>query len=208
MGAVRLELLGEEVGFVHRAHSFVSVRHRSDARKHADVTAARQTGGMHFAVDHEFPASCEAVAAVLCDPEFHAHLDLPDLSRPEVVDHTVDGTLRILKLRYGYIGQLDSIARKIVGGRKLTWIQELRLDTATYVGTLSFSAEEEPRKVNGAADVTIVATGNGCRRHIAGDFHLRIPVVGGTAEKKIVPGLTRRMDVEAAALTEKLNAPA
>src|SRR6476659_9200939 len=112
---------------------------------------------MHFAVEHDFPAPRSEVAVVLCDPAFQTQLELPDLSRPEVVASSADGTTRLLRLRYEYIGQLDPIARKIVGGRKLTWIQELRLDTATYTGALSFSAEEDAGRLNGAAEVAIVA---------------------------------------------------
>ena len=118
---------------------------------------------------------------------------------------------RLLRLRYEYIGQLDPIARKVVGGRKLTWIQELRLDTATYTGTLDVlrrgraragsTATAERRRSPRSPATT------GARRHIAGDLHVRIPVVGGTAEKRIVPGLVRRLDVEAAALTRELAAP-
>lgn len=161
---------------------------------------------MHFEIEHDFRAPRAAVADVLCDPEFHTHLDLPDLSRPEVVTSTIDGAVRVLRLRYEYIGQLDPIARKVVGGRKLTWIQELRLDTTDYAGTLSFSAEEDPRRMNGEAKVAIVAVDDTTsRRRIAGDFHLRIPIVGGIAEKKIVPGLVRRLDVEAAALSAALE---
>ena len=174
---------------------------------------------MHFDLHHDFAAPPAAVADVWCDAAFHTALDLPDLSRPEVVTDALDGTTRILRLRYGYIGQLDPIARKIVGGRKLTWIQELRFDPTTFTGTLSFSAEEEPKKVNGLADVTITpvhgtitpvdgtAVAGGARRRIAGDFHIRIPVVGGTAEKKIVPGLVRRLDVEADAVRLRLDTP-
>ncbi len=162
---------------------------------------------MHFEIEHEFSAPAAKVAARFCDPEFHTQLDLPDLSRPEVVANSVDGSRNLLRLRYEYVGQLDPIARKIVGGRKLTWIQELRLDTATGVGTLAFSAEEEPRKVNGMANVEISAVDDEhSRRRIAGDFHIGIPIVGSTAEKKIVPGLLRRLDVEAAAMSEELRA--
>jgi hypothetical protein len=160
---------------------------------------------MHFEVEHEFPASCAAVAAVLCDPEFHRHLDLPDMGPPTVVAHSVDGTVHLIRLRYEYTGQLDPLAKKVVGGRKLTWIQELKLDTATNAGTLSFEAEESPGRANGSAEVTLVDLDGGrCRRRIAGDFHIRIPVVGGTAEKRIVPGIVRRTDVEAAALRQSL----
>ncbi len=162
---------------------------------------------MHFEVEHDFPAPCANVADVLCDPAFHTQLDLPDLSRPDVVASSVDGTNRLLRLRYEYTGQLDPIAREIVGGRKLTWIQELRLDTATYTGTLSFSAEEDAGRLNGAAEVAITAVDGDerSRRRIAGDLHVRVPLVGGTAERRIVPGLIRRLDVEATALSNELT---
>jgi len=164
---------------------------------------------VRFEVEHEFPASCAKVADVLCDPAFHTQLDLPDMSRPEVLTTSADGTTRVLRLRYEYTGQLDSIARKVIGGRKLTWIQELRLDTTSYTGTLTFSAEEEPDRLNGSADVTITSLdGDHARRRITGDLHVRIPLVGGTAEKRIVPGLVRRLDVEAEALTAEFAARA
>ena len=160
---------------------------------------------MRFEADHEFPASCAAVAAVLCDPDFETHLELPDLSLPSVLEHIDDGTTRVLRLRYQYVGQLDPIARKVIAGRNLTWIQELRLDTTTYHGTLTFSAEAAPDRLNGKADLRLVGDGDArCRRTIAGDLHVRVPLIGSTAEHRIVPGLLNRLDVEAAALAAKL----
>jgi hypothetical protein len=162
---------------------------------------------VHFETTHDFPANRADVAAVLCDPAFHTALDLPDLSRPEVLDASTDGAARVLRLRYEYVGRLDPIARKIVGGRRLTWIQELRLDTSTFAGTLTFSAENDAGRLGGSARVAIDATGDAAsRRRITGDLHVRIPLVGGTAERSIVPGLVRRLDVEAAALTRELDA--
>jgi hypothetical protein len=164
---------------------------------------------VRFEVEHEFPASCAKVADILCDPAFHSQLDLPDMSRPEVLTSSVDGTTRVLRLRYEYTGQLDSIARKVIGGRKLTWIQELRLDTTTHAGALTFSSEEQPDRLYGSAEVAITALDDArCRRRITGELNVRIPLVGGTAEKRIVPGLVRRLDVEAEALTNELAARA
>src|SRR5262245_3267952 len=126
---------------------------------------------MHFTAEHDFDAPCAAVAAVLCDPDFHSRLVLPDLSLPTVVASGDDGASRQLTLRYEYVGQLDPIARKVIGGRQLTWIQELRLDTTTYLGTLTFSAEAAPDRLNGRADLALVAEGNArCHRRIAGDL--------------------------------------
>jgi hypothetical protein len=159
-------------------------------------------------VEHDFAAPRAAVADVLCDPAFQTRLDLPDLSRPEVVASSVDGTARLLRLRYEYVGELDGVARRILGNRKLTWIQELRLDTVTFQGTLTFAAEQDADRLGGSADVAITALDDdrGSRRRIAGDLHVRVPVVGGPAERRIVPGLVRRLDVEAAALSEELSA--
>jgi hypothetical protein len=161
---------------------------------------------MHFEAQHDFGAPASAVIAVLCDPEFHIGLDLPDLSRPVVVTSSADGSRSVLRLRYQYVGQLDPIARKVLAGRTLSWIQELRIDRESGVGTLSFSAEADADRLNGTANVAITATGDGSgsQRRIAGDLHVRVPLIGGTAERRIVPGLVRRLDVEAAALAKDL----
>jgi hypothetical protein len=162
-----------------------------------------------FAAEHDFRASATRVGELMSDAGFQSQLELPDLSLPTVVADEVDGSQRVLRLRYQYTGQLDSLARRIVGNRQLTWVQELRLDVSTGTGTLSFSADDDAGRVNGSASVRITSTGDAsAHRAISGDFRIRIPVVGGTAEKKIVSGLVRRLDVEATALAARLAAGA
>ena len=118
---------------------------------------------VRFRVEHEFPGARDAVADILCDPAFHTRLELPDLSRPEVVEQSTIGTARILRLRYEFVGHLDPIARRILAGRRLTWIQELRLDIATYVGRLSFAAEAEADRLHGSAAAWRVSCSCGYR---------------------------------------------
>ena len=161
---------------------------------------------MHFAAVNDFAAPSERVGELMSDPDFQSQLALPDLSAPTVVAHEVDGPRRLLRLRYQYVGQIDSFAKRIVGNRQLTWVQELRLDVTTGAGGLAFSADEDAGRVNGAATVAITPTDTGSHRAISGDFHIRIPLVGGTAEKKIVPGLVRRLHVEAEALAARIAA--
>ncbi len=160
---------------------------------------------MHFEREHGFAGTVERVATIMSDPAFQTRLDLPDLARPDVVAHEVDGASHRLTLRYAYIGQLDPIAQRIVGGRKLTWVQDLRVDVSTGMGTLGFSADGVGGRADGAATVRIVASGDmSCRRVISGEFRIKIPLVGAKAEKAIVPGLARRLDVEADAVTAEL----
>jgi hypothetical protein len=161
---------------------------------------------VHFSAEHDFDGSRAEVVDVLCDPEFHRGLDLPDLSRAEVLAHEADGTTRVVRLRYEYTGQLDPAARKILGNQTLTWIQELRLDTASYTGTLTFSVDRGGDRLNGDARVALRSDDGDehTRRTIAGDLRVRVPLIGGAAERRIVPGVTRRLDVEAAALANEL----
>ncbi len=182
------------------------MRHRpGTARAVAPARCRHQTEAVRFRARHEFPAVPDAVAGLLSDPAFHLALDLPDLSRPEVVEHSVDGCVRRLRLRYEFTGHLDPIARRVVAGRRLTWLQDLRLDSSSGVGELSFMAEAEAERLYGSASVTLVAgDGGGTRREVAGELFVKVPVVGGTAERRIVPGLLRRLDAEADALCAAL----
>ena len=160
---------------------------------------------MEFSAEHHFDATPEAVSALLLDPDFHAHLVLPDLSAPTIVDRAVDGTVTVLTLRYEFVGQLDPIARKLLSGRSLAWVQELRLDEATERGHLTFHAEADPKRLYGDAALALVAGTDGTTRKVAGALHVRAPLIGSTAERRIVPGVVRRLDVEADALRARLE---
>jgi hypothetical protein len=160
---------------------------------------------VRFDAEHEFAGTRRAVALILTDPEFQARLDLPDLSRPEVEAREETGSQRTLKLRYEFVGSLDPIARRLLAGRRLTWIQTLVLDTTTGIGSLAFAAEAEPRRLYGNASIRLEAIdADRTRRRIDGEMFVKVPVVGGTAERRIVPGLVRRLDIEAEAVAGAL----
>jgi hypothetical protein len=161
---------------------------------------------VRFHAEHRFAGSVDALAALLLDPDFHGQLRLPDVSLPQVVEATSDGDEGVLRLRYEYTGQLDPIARRLLGNRKLTWLQDMRLDRSSGTGTLAFHAEADPNRLHGRADVTLRALdGDGSVRRIDGQLKVAVPVVGGTAERRIIEGLKRRLDVEAEALDERLR---
>ena len=164
---------------------------------------------MHFEREHDFAGTVERVASIMSDPAFQTALDLPDLARPDVVAHEVDGTAHRLTLRYEYIGQLDPIAQKVVGGRKLTWVQDLRIDVATgrrHARVLGRRRRRSGRRHRDGHDQSTQRRPATRRAGgvIDGDFRIRIPLIGGKAEKAIVPGLARRLDVEADAVAAEL----
>ncbi|HEY7136484.1 MAG TPA: DUF2505 family protein [Acidimicrobiia bacterium] len=148
-----------------------------------------------------------AIADLLVDPAFETTVDLPDLSRPTVLEHRAEGDAAVLQLRYEFVGHLDPIAQKLLGGRTLSWIQTLQLDLAAGRGDLSFAAEADPDRLHGAATVELRADGADTVRSFDGELVVKAPVIGGMAERRILPGLLRRLDVEADAVRARLGVP-
>jgi hypothetical protein len=109
---------------------------------------------MRFHAEHRFAAPVGAVVGLLVDPDFHRQLELPDVELMEVVDSRTDGDQSRLRLRYRFVGHLDPIGKRLLGGRDLTWLQELQLDRTTGAGSLSFHADTAPERLHGAADFT------------------------------------------------------
>jgi Protein of unknown function (DUF2505) len=159
---------------------------------------------MHFAAEHPFAAPVDAVIAGLTDPAFHRGLQLPDLKLLDVDVHP-NQSETVLRLRYDFVGNLDPLARRLLGGRRLTWLQELRLERASGAGRLTFATEADPRRLHGRADVVIGPDDGGTRRTLDGELVVDVPIVGGNAERRIVPGLLRRLDIEAATLDQRLR---
>lgn len=160
---------------------------------------------MRFTAEHRFDARPEAVARALADAGFYRDLELPDVAVPEVLAADGVGPPAGVRLRYEFTGTLDPVARRLLGGRRLTWIQEVHLDRGGRGGTLRFFAEAAPGRLHGDAAFSLRAEDGGTVRHLEGSLVVGVPVVGRAAEPRIVAGLLTRLDVEAAALQAHLD---
>jgi hypothetical protein len=160
---------------------------------------------VRFHAEHRFSGPPDAVIGLLVDAEFHRGLQLPDMSLPDVLDSSHDGDAVSLRLRYRYVGQLDAIAKRLLGDRTLTWLQELRLVQSSGAGRLTFWAEADPKRLHGRADIVIEPDNGASRRRVDGELTVAVPAVGGMAARRIVPGLLRRLDIEAQALDQRLR---
>jgi hypothetical protein len=160
---------------------------------------------VRFHVEHRFRGSVPSVSTVLSDPAFYLELDLPDLGQPELLEHRTEGDETVVRLRYEFVGSLDPIAQRLIGSSRLMWIQELRVDRSTGSGVLRFEAEKNPRQLHGAADFVLTSDGSDTVRTFDGELVVAVPGIGRMAERRIVPGLIRRLDFEAQALDEQLD---
>lgn len=169
------------------------------------VASRWKAGAMRFHAEHRFHATPQAVAGRLADPSFHLGLALPDLAEPDLIAHDVEGDAIRLRLRYEYVGQIDGTARRLLGGRHLTWVQAISVNLITATGGLTMEAEANPRLLHGQADFRIVPDAEGARRTIDGTLTVAVPGFGSMAERHIVPGVLRRLDIEAAALDQQVG---
>jgi hypothetical protein len=63
--------------------------------------------------------------------------------------------------------------------------------------------------LHGNAAITITANGgDASTRRLEGEFTVKVPLMGSAVEHKLLPGILSRLDVEAAALAERLGQPA
>lgn len=162
---------------------------------------------MRFRAEHRFAAPPAEVAAVLTDGRFYAGLDLPDVGRPEVLEESHTAEEAALRLRYEFAGHLDPIAIRVIGSLRLTWTQEVRIALGDGSGTLHFEADADPRRLHGRADLALAGAGGGTVRRLDGELVVAVPAVGRMAERRILAGVLRRLDEEAAAVERRLAGP-
>jgi len=153
-----------------------------------------------LSVEHRFEAPLAAVEAALIDRAFYEQLRLPDVAAPEVVSSGVDGTTTRLELRMEYTGQLDPVGQRVVGGRQIAWAQVIEIDTSAHRGTLSVVLDGQRERVQCNAAMTFEDHDDTTVRLLRGDLVIKVPLVGGLAERRVLPGVLRRLDLEADAL--------
>jgi hypothetical protein len=157
-----------------------------------------------FTARHEFDNPAADVAAAMTDPEFVASLRLPDLDAPEVVEHRDDGDGATIRARFHFVGHLDPIARRILGNNRISWVQELHVDATKTHGTLAVIPDAHPDRMKFVGGFDLDPSAGGTVRNMRGELSIKVPLISKRAEQHILPGLLRRIDLEADALRDWL----
>ena len=146
----------------------------------------------------------------MVDPDFFAQLrDLPGIEAPELLDRVERKQTVELRVRYLFSGDLPSVARRVLGRGELAWVQRSTVDLERH--RTDFTIEPEIH-----ADL-LTCTGvyllravrplpdPETARTISGELRVRVPLLGGRAERAIASGLVERLDAEAKALERWLT---
>ncbi|MDZ7678713.1 MAG: DUF2505 domain-containing protein [Acidimicrobiales bacterium] len=156
---------------------------------------------MELATRHRFATAPDRVAAAMVDPTFVPELvKILDVGAAEVVEAGHDSTSSWLSTRLTYDGSLDPIAAQVLGSKHPSWVQTYRIDASEVTGQLTIEPDHHASLISCWADIALTATDGGSERSIRGELKVRVPLLGGKAERALVPAIAARIDAEAALL--------
>ena len=153
---------------------------------------------MRFQLQQRIAAPVDAVVAAFVDPGFYESLEaLPNLARPELLSHEVNGTHVRMRVRYRFTGQLNAAVRAAIDPKKLTWVEDADHDTAAHRVTFRMIADHYADRFTASGSYRFEAAGEASTtRNCTGDIKIRMPLVGGRVENAIVSGLHEHLDSE------------
>lgn len=157
---------------------------------------------MDFKHSATYPHSFDDVLAASVSEEFLSGLtSIPDVAVPELRNVSDDGTTVTSETFWAYTGQLDTMAKAILGNNDLTWVQTVTIDKTTKSGTIDIVYMEGKVPGTCTGTVTYAEDGGTTTRTIEGSLVVKILFAGPQVEKRLVEALGVRFDAE----TEALN---
>ena len=155
---------------------------------------------MRFTIDQRFAATADEVGGALSSIDYltTAMGELPDISRPEIRSHRVEGDDVTLNLQYRFTGSLPSVVTRVIDTAKLSWTEDTRIDTAHWTATFTMTPTYYAHFFSCRGSWTLVEANGITLRSIDGVLKVNSPVpfVGGQVEKAIVSGLRERLAKE------------
>ncbi len=161
---------------------------------------------MRFTLEHRFDAPVDVVAKVANDPDFQQTLaDLPNVGErrvTELIEHP-DGSIHRV-VRYTLGSQLPAPVVAVLG-QTATWDEIGDYDPSTHQWTFQIKPHVLGGRLECRGRYAFVADGEATKRVVDVDLKVKVPLVGGRAEREIKKGLVDTMEAEAQLLAEYLN---
>ena len=153
---------------------------------------------MRFTIEQRFAAPVEQVARAYADPALYASFDeMHKLSKPEVLDHQVDGDVVRLDVRFRFVGELSSAARAVIDPARLSWIERSTHHLAERRAEFAMLQEHyrDRFRCQGSYRFEPVDDSS-CARHGEADLRVKALLVAHAVEGAIVSGLEEHLDDE------------
>jgi hypothetical protein len=131
-------------------------------------------------------------------PELYATFTgLTKVATPEVVSRQEsDGYVHVV-IRMRFIAEVNAAVRRVVDPARITWLQDERYDLAAGTAVVRFQPDNYADRFTSEGGYTFAADERGgTARTISGDLRVRVPLVGGQAERALVSGLREHFEEE------------
>ena len=158
---------------------------------------------MEFTVSESIAASRDEVLLALVDPGYYEYLGATATAvrAPQLLAVSeVAGTIRT-SVRYAFDGTISGPAALVVDADKLTWVIDTTYDTTAHSGHLVVVPDHYQGMLRCRGTLALEDAGDGSTvETVSGRLEVKVPLVSGAAEKAILGGLTRHLELEAAAM--------
>jgi len=165
------------------------------------VDGARLSG-VDFEIRQQIDAPLDAVEAALHDAAFiEATGVLHPLADCRLLDARADGSRWHLRIHRRFAAKLPAAVTAIVDPRRLTWTEEVELDTDQHLGRHQILPDHYGDLLQGSFQTTARALGDRTERIATGQVRVRVLLGARTVERAIVSGLSEYAAAEAELLS-------
>ena len=143
----------------------------------------------------------ERVVDALVDHAWYEALETrPSIGAPEPLALSdLDGIART-SVRWRYAGTLPPAAARLLDADKMTWVIEMRLDRATFAGTIHVVPDHYEGLLTFEGALRFDDEAGSTLECVDGTLTVKIPLFSDAVERAIANGFTEHLRVEAEAL--------
>jgi len=150
---------------------------------------------VRFTIEQQFDAAVDVVARAYADPALYAtFVGMRKLSTPEVLEHSVDGDLVRLDVRYRFAGDLSPAARAVIDPGRLSWVERSTHDLADRRTRFAMLPDHYRDRFRCEGSYRFVAIDEETSaRHGDADLRVKALLVAHAVESAIVSGLQEHL---------------
>lgn len=146
---------------------------------------------MKFEIRDAFAVPPEVLLASLLDPEIDSKLAQMTQSTREGLDETTEGDLIVRRVRYSSTNPAFANVAKLLGTDRVSYDQTLRIDMARRVVAWQMFHPAVGDRLKAEGTFRVEPHPEGSERIVEGNVEVRIPLIGGTMEGKVVEFLKK-----------------
>jgi hypothetical protein len=145
----------------------------------------------------------DRVLDALVDKDWYGSIESgPGLGAPEPLSlSSVDGVVRT-SVRWRYAGTLPPAAARLLDAEKMTWVIELRVDRATFAGSVHVVPDHYEGLLTFDASIAFDEVDGATLERVSGELTVKVPLFSDAIERAIASGFDQHLRAEATALEQ------